>query len=217
MTTGPELPAFSDARGPGGPDAAASIPLVHAVAVFGSSRAAEGSHTYREAYALGRALAGAGLVVVNGGYCGVMAAVARGAKEAGGRTLGITVALFPGRVPNPWLDEVVHAPTLFARLEEFTCRADAFVALCGGIGTLLELSLVWNLSQTGALGNKPVVLLGQHWTPLLRALRRHTSISDEDLALFRRAHTATDVVRLLRGPSAAGGGGRDTPSPGGAG
>lgn len=187
---------------------AALVPsrLIRAVAVFGSSRCAEGSPDYREAYALGQALARAGLVVVNGGYGGVMAAAARGAKDAGGRTVGITVAVFPDRAPNAWLDEVIHTPTLFARLEAFTRRADAFVVLRGGIGTLLEFALVWNMAQTGALGAKPVVLLGQHWPSLLRALRRYTTISDEDLALFLRAHTPEEVVGLVRRPAAEAGG-----------
>lgn len=167
------------------------------VAVFGSSRCVEESPAYREAYTLGRLLAQAGYVVCNGGYAGAMAAVARGAKEAGGHSVGVTVALFPDRAPNPWLDEVVHAPTLFARLEEFTRRSDAFVVLRGGIGTLLELATVWNLALTGGLGGKPVILLGRHWSPVLRTLRRYTCILEPDVASLCHARTPADVLGLL--------------------
>lgn len=167
------------------------------VVVFGSSRSPEDSPACRQAYRLGRLLAQSGYVVCNGGYAGVMAAVARGAKEAGGRTVGITVAMFPERTANPWLDQVVHTQTIFARLEAFVSRADAFVVLKGGVGTLLECALIWNLAQAGALGGKPIILLGRHWPAFIRALVRHSFIRDEDQAVLHYAGSPNQVIQAL--------------------
>lgn len=167
------------------------------VVVFGSSRSLEDSPACRQAYRLGRLLAQSGYVVCNGGYAGVMAAVARGAKEAGGRTIGVTVAMFPERTANPWLDQVVHTQTIFARLAEFVGRADAFVVLKGGVGTLLECALIWNLAQAGALGGKPIILLGRHWPAFVRALLRHSFIRAQDQAVLHYAGSPSRVIQAL--------------------
>src|SRR5438552_1184923 len=133
------------------------------VSVFGGSRAAEDSPDYQDAYLLGGLLAGAGYTLCNGGYHGTMAAAARGAKNAGGRTIGITVELLARLTPNPWIDEEVATATLFARLEQLATLGDAYVVLRGGIGTLLELALVCNLAQLHSASRKPIVAVGSGW------------------------------------------------------
>ena len=129
------------------------------VAVFGSSRRDENSALYREAYELGRALAEAGYVVLNGGYGGSMAAISHGAADAGGHVIGVTCAIFDPLAPNRWLTEEIKEPDMLARLRTMVERADAFVTLRGGIGTLAELTLAWSLLQTRAFV-KPLILLG---------------------------------------------------------
>ena len=91
------------------------------VTVFGSSRPREGDAHYAQAYALGAALAEKGLNVCSGGYGGVMEAVSRGAKEAGGRTLAVTAQFFKARA-NRWVDEEVRVKTWQARLFELIKR-----------------------------------------------------------------------------------------------
>ena len=73
--------------------------------------------------------------------------------------------------PNPWLTEEIKAPTLLARLAIMMERADGFVAVRGGIGTLSEVTLAWSLLQTRTLDGKPLVLMGADWPPILDALR----------------------------------------------
>ena len=89
--------------------------------VFGSSRPSDGDADYAEARELGWALAEKGFTVCTGGYGGVMEAASRGAKDAGGRTLGVTAKFF-GRSPNRWVDEVIEVDTwqqrLFALIEQ---------------------------------------------------------------------------------------------------
>lgn len=107
------------------------------VTVFGSSRPRQGDAEYEEARLLGRVLAEHGFVVCSGGYGGVMAAVSQGAKDAGGKTFGVTAEFFKKAKLNPWIDVEVRKKTWQARLFELIRRGDAFVACRGGAGTLV--------------------------------------------------------------------------------
>ena len=142
------------------------------VAVFGSSTIKADAAVYREVQALGAELAGAGLAVMTGGYGGAMEAASRGAREAGGHVIGVTVELFERRGPvNPWVNERVHTPDLFARLRHLVHEADAFVAVTGSIGTLTELFLCWTMLSVSARPQAPLVLMGTHWREWLETHR----------------------------------------------
>jgi uncharacterized protein (TIGR00730 family) len=134
------------------------------VAVFGSSTVREHDAGWREAHELGAALARRGAATMSGGYGGAMAAVSRGAHEAGGHVIGVTVELFEHRGPvNPWVRERVHTPDLFERLRHLVHSADGFVAVAGSIGTLTELFLVWTLVSVEGRAAAPIVLMGPQW------------------------------------------------------
>jgi uncharacterized protein (TIGR00725 family) len=140
------------------------------VTVFGSSRPREGSEDYAEAQALGVALARAGFAVCSGGYGGVMEAVSRGAKEAGGKTYGVTAEFFKPRA-NAWIDVEVRVETWQERLFELVRMGDGFVACKGGTGTLVELAVVWEMLNKSVLTGKPCAVLGEFWTPILERVR----------------------------------------------
>jgi uncharacterized protein (TIGR00730 family) len=140
------------------------------VTVFGSSRPREGEAHYAQAHALGAALAEKGLVVCSGGYGGVMEAVSRGAKEVGGRTLAVTAHFFKGRA-NRWVDEEVRVKTWQARLFELIKRGRGYVTCPGGTGTLVELAVVWEMLNKGAMSRKPLVVLGDFWQPVIERVR----------------------------------------------
>lgn len=141
------------------------------VTVFGSSRPREGSADYEEARLLGRALAEHGLAVCSGGYAGVMEAVSRGAKEAGGRTYGVTAEFFAKAKVNAWIDSEVRVKTWEERLFELIRRADGFVACKGGTGTLVELAVVWEMLNKSVMTGKPFAVLGDFWSPILERVR----------------------------------------------
>jgi uncharacterized protein (TIGR00730 family) len=169
------------------------------ITVFGSSQPTPGSARYAQARELGRQLAASGYVVVNGGYSGTMEGVSRGAVEAGGRAIGITCALFDGdRGPggNRYLTRAHHAPDLLARLRDLTEMGDGYVVLDGGVGTLLELFLVWNLLTIGVT-NKPCVLLGAHWRQVLADLERETQVGPEHVSALQIADTVESAVGML--------------------
>jgi len=140
------------------------------VTVFGSSRPVEGDDEYRLAYELGRQLALCGFTVCNGGYAGIMEASARGAKEAGGNTLGVTFKNPFGRTANNWIDEELFQPTLVERMMKLVELGDAYVVLKGGTGTLLELAAVWEFINKRILQEKPIVIVGTFWNGVVDTL-----------------------------------------------
>ncbi|HXW62215.1 MAG TPA: LOG family protein [Candidatus Acidoferrales bacterium] len=140
------------------------------VTVFGSSRPQPDDELYTEAQALGVALAERGFSVCTGGYSGVMEAVSRGAKQAGGRTIGITARFFRSRA-NPWIDEEIRVATWQDRLFELIERGHGYVACPGGTGTLVELAIVWEMLNKGAMKKKPVTVFGDFWRPVIERVR----------------------------------------------
>jgi uncharacterized protein (TIGR00730 family) len=167
------------------------------VTVFGSARTGEGTPEYDEAHRLGGLLAARGDTVVSGGYGGVMEAVSRGAHEAGGEVVGVTVAPWVGRVvPNVYLSEERSAQTLFERLEALV-ESDALIALSGGAGTLGEVALAWNLRQMDLMPPKAIVLVGPTWRNLVEAFRANLIINEIDLALLTVVDTIEEAVAAL--------------------
>src|SRR5499425_3688004 len=140
------------------------------ITVFGSSRPNEGEADYREARALGRELARAGFAVCSGGYGGVMEAASRGAKEAGGKTYGVTAEFFKPKA-NAWVDTEIRVETWQERLFELVRLAHGFVACKGGTGTLVELAVVWEMLNKSVMPGKPFAVLGPFWQPLLDCVR----------------------------------------------
>jgi uncharacterized protein (TIGR00730 family) len=168
------------------------------VAVFGSSTVREPDLAWQEAHALGAALAKRGLATMTGGYGGAMAATSRGAHEAGGHVIGVTVDLFEHRGPvNPWVRERVHTPDLFERLRHLVHSADGFVAVAGSIGTLTELFLVWTMVSVEGREPAPIVLMGSQWHAWLAAHRGPEFIPHRLHAFVQVAETpqlAADAV-----------------------
>ncbi len=155
------------------------------VVVFGSSRTRD-AERLKNAEDMGRLLAGSGYVVGSGGYGGIMEAVSRGAYQAGGRVIGYTTDQFGNLLPSRWLSEERRAPDVHLRIKRMLGEGDAFVAMWGGIGTLAEVTMAWNVAQIAALQGrtpKPLVLVGDNWPPLVRCIGDHTEIGKSVLAL----------------------------------
>jgi uncharacterized protein (TIGR00725 family) len=136
------------------------------ISVFGSGDAARGGEEYAAAEQVGRLLAGLGYAVANGGYGGAMEAVSRGAAEAGAEVIGVPCRIWTSRT-NQFLTRAVQTDDLHQRVRTLVELGTAgYVVLAGATGTLLELSLVWELSAKGILSGRPVVCVGEHWRPL---------------------------------------------------
>ena len=172
------------------------------ITVFGSSRPTEEQADYQEARALGRLLGQAGFAVCSGGYGGVMEAVSRGAKEAGGKTYGVTAEFFSARA-NPWIDQEIRVSTWQERLFELVRVAHGFIACKGGTGTLAELAVVWEMLNKSVIQGKPLVMLGEFWVPIVERVREvelgHPGPWGEaSRKLVDTARTPSEVAELLR-------------------
>ena len=151
------------------------------VTIFGSSIPGEATEIYREAQSLGRRLAEAGFAICNGGYGGLMEATARGAKAAGGHTIGVTCKVWPASA-NRWIAEEVRTPTFMERLLALIERGDAYVVLPGGTGTLAELALVWEMMNKSSLsrsvgGRKPLLVMVPYWQPVIECLKQEVELA----------------------------------------
>jgi hypothetical protein len=169
------------------------------ISVFGSSRPREGDAEYLIARQLGGELARAGFILCNGGYGGIMEASARGAKEGNGRTVGVTVEVFP-RTLNKWIDTEVRTKSLPERIAKLVDSADGYVILRGGTGTLLELAYVWEFINKRLVPEKPVVLLGPFWKGLVEILRAE-SVSEglgDPTRFIRQVETPQQCAQILR-------------------
>lgn len=145
---------------------------------------------------LGEALAKAGYIVCNGGYGGVMEASARGAKEAGGQTIGVTTADFGGPA-NLWIGEEIRMKKWAKRLFKLIELGDAYVVFDGGTGTLAELFVVWEMSNKKLI-NKPIVVLGNQFSNLVNQIQKFPQVIKNPNLSF--AETVEDALeRLKRG------------------
>ncbi len=142
------------------------------VTVFGSARFPEGHEYYEVGRRVGRAVSELGFTVMTGGGPGLMEAANRGAKEAGGRSVGCNIALGAEETPNQYLDRWVTARYFFVRKVLLFKYSYAFVALPGGFGTMDELFEALTLVQTRKIDNFPIVLMGvDYWKRLLHLIR----------------------------------------------
>jgi len=166
------------------------------VTIFGGSKCREPDLEYAQAQRVGQLLAEAGFTICTGGYLGVMEAASRGAHERGGRVIGITMNQFKGE-PNRYLTEKVPTAHFYERLQLLITRSVGFIALRGGMGTVTELSLVWNKLQTRVIEPRPLVLLGDCWPPVVKEWQRHLVVSDDDVKALDFAKTPEEAVKII--------------------
>ena len=166
------------------------------VTIFGGSKCDEHSEEYRQAMEIGSTLAQAGFTICTGGYLGVMEAASRGAREKGGRVFGIVMNQFKSE-PNRYLTDKVASEHFYDRLQNLITRSVGFIALRGGMGTVTEVSLVWNKLQTKVLEPRPIVLLGQSWRNVVGAWRENLVVSDVDVGLLDFADTAREACEII--------------------
>src|SRR5947209_9450787 len=153
------------------------------VTIFGGSKCGEESEEYEQARRLGQLLAERGFTICTGGYLGVMEGASRGAHERGGRVVGVLMNQFKAE-PNRYLTEKVASAHFYDRLQNLITRSVGFVALRGGMGTVTEVSLVWNKLTTGVIGRRPLVLVGDFWKPVVETWQQYLVVSDEDVSLL---------------------------------
>jgi len=166
------------------------------VTIFGGSKFNPKSDEYEQAMEIGSRLAEAGFTICTGGYLGVMEAASRGAREKGGRVFGIVMNQFKSE-PNRYLTDKVASAHFYERLQNLITRSVGFIALRGGMGTVTEVSLVWNKLQTRVIDSRPIILVGKSWRNVVQAWQENLVVSDADIALLDFAETAEDACRIM--------------------
>jgi uncharacterized protein (TIGR00730 family) len=178
------------------------------VTIFGSARARPGTFAYDEVKRVAAALAGMGCDVITGGGPGLMQAANEGAASVGAperdRSVGIRIELPFEQDVNPFVEQAFEHKTFFTRLHHFVIASDAFVVAPGGIGTVLELMMIWQLLQVKHVHEAPLILVGKMWTGLVDWVRTSLLNTDpplanaEDMLIPRCVDTADEAVALLR-------------------
>ncbi len=179
-----------------------------AVSVFGSARARPGEPAYQLAEEVAAALVRAGFAVITGGGPGTMEAANKGAKEAGGTSVGLGIELPHEQGFNEYVDLGVNFRYFFARKTMFLKYAQGFVVVPGGLGTLDEMFEALTLVQTGKITSFPIVLLGRaYWGGLIDWLRDRAlstgTISPADLDLLTVTDDVNHVVEIIAASRAA--------------
>jgi uncharacterized protein (TIGR00730 family) len=175
------------------------------VAIFGSARAQPGTFVYDEVKRAAAAFAALGCDIVTGGGPGLMQAANEGASAAGAPgSVGIRVELPFEQDVNPFVVQAFEHETFFTRLHHFVIASDAFVVVPGGIGTVLEMLMIWQLLQVRHVDKVPLILVGKMWHGLVDWAR--TSMLDTRLALASPkdfdiptcVDTADEAIALVR-------------------
>jgi uncharacterized protein (TIGR00730 family) len=178
------------------------------VTIFGSARAEPGTFVYNEVRRLAEALAEMGCDIITGGGPGLMQAANAGAAatnaSAPHRSVGIRVDLPFEQEVNPFVEQAFEHKTFFTRLHHFVLTSDAFVVVPGGIGTVLELTMIWQLLQVKHVHDTPLILVGTMWVELLDWARRNllkpemSLASPADLTIPQCVNGADEAIALIR-------------------
>lgn len=168
------------------------------VTVFGSGSIKEGTEDYATAYELGKLLAHAGYVICNGGYGGIMEASARGAKDGGGTTIGVVTEVF-GTEANTYIDKKIVTTTHAERLLKLIELGDAYIALRGGTGTLVELATVWEYMNKRLLSEKPFIAVGDFWKKVIEILgdELRQEGRGRSTTYIMSVHSSKEAMRIL--------------------
>jgi len=183
------------------------------VTIFGSARLKPGTPAYESVKQLALELTKMGCDIISGGGPGMMQAANEGALSADPkalrRSVGIRIDLPFEQELNPFVGLAYQHRTFFSRLHHFMIASDAFVVVPGGIGTLLEMSLAWQLLQVSKLYNTPLVLVGKMWAELVEWGRRtmlqegSELASEIDFTIPHCVNTIEETVALIRNNRAA--------------
>ena len=176
--------------------------VIDGVTIFGSARTPPSDPHYVKAVQTAMLLARAGIPVLTGGGPGIMEAANRGAKEAGGLSIGCNIELPFEQGSNPYLNRSLNFKFFFVRKTMFVKYATAFIVFPGGYGTLDELFEALTLIQTGKVKHFPVILFGSaYWAGLVdwltRTVAEERKINPTDLLLFRVTDDPAEAVRIV--------------------
>jgi len=174
-----------------------------AVSIFGSAKAKKGSRYYKLAEHIATLLVKEGYTIITGAGPGIMEAGNKGAKEAGGESIGLNIEVPSVQKPNRYITMLLSFRYFFCRKVMFAKYSKAYVVMPGGFGTLDELFEALTLVQTKRIAPFPIIIIGrEYWSGLMEWIKKtmlsHEHVSESDLELFHLADKPEEVIEILR-------------------
>jgi hypothetical protein len=169
------------------------------ITAFGASSVATSEALYHDIHTLGQVLGEQGWDASTGGHQGLMGAFAEGVRAGGGCVRGIMLTRFPAPPENA-LSEEIRAYDFFDRMRTLIEEADAWVVLPGGLGTLAEFAMSWDLAAIGVLESRPLIVYGDMWQAIIPTLSENLLFSKTNpMPLLQCCTTPEEVLAALAG------------------
>ncbi len=181
----------------------ASKKFIKNIAFFGDANISRADETYVAAFAVAEALAREGYVIVDGGGPGVMEAATNGAKKVGGKTVSVTfdpvsAPGFEGKYIGNVTDKEVVTTNYIERMFKLMENGDSFIIFKGGSGTISEFGTAWVLAKIYYGHHKPFILYGEHWIPIIDAIRANMNIDAKEYSVFEICKNIEEVLKTIQ-------------------
>ncbi len=172
------------------------------IAIFGYANTEQKDHLFRDVFNVSKCLAEAGYTIVDGGGPGVMLAASMGAREGGGRTIGVTLypkdmKNFEGRDPKNLLDVEIKTETYIERTLTLMKEGQVYVIFKGGTGTISEFGMAWGLARLYFGHHKPLILYGKFWEKIIKAFKENMALRPEELKVFKIVSSPDGVLDAI--------------------
>lgn len=179
------------------------VRTVQYVAVFGYADASENDELFRSVRSVTKELAEAGYTVVDGGGPGVMRAATIGAKEGGGRVIGVTlysedIPNFEGRDPQNLFDEEIKTSNFVERTLALMKMGQIYLVFNGGTGTISEFGMAWGLAKLYFGHHKPLILYGQFWENIINAFKENMLLRPQELKVYKIVNSPEEVLDAIQ-------------------
>lgn len=173
------------------------------VAIFGYADSKEKDPLYEGVLKVSERLAEAGYTVVNGGGPGVMLAATLGAKQGGGKVIGVTLypkdmENFEGKDPRNLLDVEIKTDSYVERTLTLMKEGQVYVIFNGGTGTISEFAMAWGLARLYFGHHKPLILYGDFWKEIIEAFKKNMLLRDEEMKVFKIVDSPKGVLKAIK-------------------
>lgn len=187
----------------GKPSTKEKAQTIQNVAILGYADTVEKDRLFKDVFNVGNALATAGYVVVDGGGPGVMLAATMGAKEAGGKVVGVTLypkdmPNFEGKDPRNLLDVEIKTDSYVERTLTLMKEGQVYVIFQGGTGTISEFGMAWGLARLYFGHHKPLILYGKFWKKIIKAFKDNMLLRPEEMKVFKIVNSPEEVLKAIK-------------------
>lgn len=172
------------------------------IAIFGHSDTKENVKLFKEVFEVSKALSQAGYTIVDGGGPGVMLAASLGAKEAGGKVIGVTfypkdITNFEGRDLRNRLDEEIKTQSYVERTLTLLKEGQVYLIFNGGTGTISEFGMAWGMARLYFGHHKPLILYGKFWNNVIKAFKKNMLLREEEMKVFKVVNSPEGVLEAI--------------------